>query len=38
MAEKRILAEMADLVPLETLSGPGAPDPNLVHSQIKIHR
>ena len=35
MVEKKTLAKMVDSVPLMAPSGPGAPDPDLVHSLIK---
>ena len=34
MAEKKTLAKVVDLVPLRTLFGPGAPDPDLARFQI----
>ncbi len=36
MPEKKTLAKVVDLVPLGALFGPGAPDPDLGHSQIKV--
>ena len=32
---KKALAKVVDLVPLGALFGPGAPDPDLGHSQIE---
>ena len=37
MAEKKPLAKVVDFVPLRALSGPGAPDPDLAHSQFDLH-
>ena len=36
MAEQKTLAKVFDFVPLGALSGPGAPDPDLVHSRIDV--
>ena len=36
MHEQKPLAKVADLVPLGVLFGPGAPDPDLGHSQIRV--
>ena len=36
MHETKTFAKVADLVPLGVLFGPGAPDPDLGHSQIRV--
>ena len=36
IAEKKTLAKVVDFVPLGALSGPGAPDPDLAHSQFNL--
>ena len=38
MHEKKTLSKAVDSVPLGVLSGPGAPDPDLGHSRIKVLR
>ncbi len=38
MAENKPLAKVVDFVPLGALSRPGAPDPDLCHSRIKVLR
>ena len=36
MPDKKELAKVADSLPLGVLFGPGAPDPDLGHSRIRV--